>query len=119
MIEDIEARGLSEQILLIATGEMGRTPKVNKGSGRDHWGNLTPLHHGGGLKMGQVLGRSTANAGEPASDPVSVKNLVATIMHTLFNVGEVRVTRGIPVDVARVITEGEPIRALVGWDGGA
>lgn len=115
LIEDLEARGLSDQVLLVATGEMGRTPRLNKGGGRDHWGNLTPLLlYGGGLKMGQVIGRSSANAGEPASDAVSVKNLIATIMHVLFDVSEVRVTRGVPDDVARVITEGEPIRALTG-----
>ena len=44
-IEDLEARGLSEKILLVVTGEMGRTPKINKNGGRDHWGNLTPLAH--------------------------------------------------------------------------
>jgi hypothetical protein len=113
LIEDIEARGLSDKILLVATGEMGRTPKVNKGGGRDHWGNLTPLLiYGGGLKRGRVIGRSSANAGEPASEPVTVRNLVATIMHYLFDVGEVRITRGIPDDVLRVVTGGEPIRGL-------
>jgi uncharacterized protein (DUF1501 family) len=113
LIEDLEARDLSDKVLLVATGEMGRTPRVNKGGGRDHWGNLTPLLvYGGGLKMGQVIGRSSANAGEPASDPVTVKNLVATIMHFLFDVGEVRVTRGVPDDVVRAVTGGEPIRGL-------
>jgi uncharacterized protein (DUF1501 family) len=115
LIEDIEARGLSEQILVVATGEMGRTPKVNKGGGRDHWGNLTPLLiHGGGLKMGQVIGRSNANAGEPASDPITVRHLVSTIMQFLFDTGEVRVARGVPDDVLRVITGGEPIPGLAG-----
>jgi hypothetical protein len=113
LIEDIEARGLSDRILLVATGEMGRTPKVNKGGGRDHWGNLTPLLvYGGGLKRGQEIGRSTANAGEPASDPVTVGNLVATIMRFLLDVGEVRVTRGVPDDVMRVVTGGQPIHGL-------
>jgi hypothetical protein len=114
LIEDLEARGLSDKVLLVATGEMGRTPKVNKGGGRDHWGNLTPLLvYGGGMKMGQVIGRSDKNAGAPASDPVTVQNLVATIMQFLLNVGEVRVTRGVPDDVLRVVTSGEPIRGLV------
>ena len=92
---------------------MGRTPRVNKGGGRDHWSALTPLLvYGGGLKMGQVIGRSSANAGEPAFHPVTVKNLVATIMRFLFDVGEVRVTRGMPDDVMRAVTGGEPIRGL-------
>jgi uncharacterized protein (DUF1501 family) len=112
-IEDVEARGLSDRILLVVCGEMGRTPKLNKKGGRDHWGNLGPLLlYGGGLKMAQVIGRSTANAGEPATEPITAKHLVATVMHTLFDVGAVRVTRGIPDGVARVITENEPIKDL-------
>lgn len=112
-IEDVEARGLSDRILLVVCGEMGRTPRMNKKGGRDHWGNLGPLLlHGGGLKMGQVIGRSTANAGDPATEPVTQKHLVATIMHTLFDVGEVRTARGIPDGVARVITDHEPIKAM-------
>jgi hypothetical protein len=113
-IDDVEARGLSDQILLVACGEMGRTPRVNKNGGRDHWGNIGPLlFYGGGLKMGQVIGRSTANGGDAAVDPVRIQNVIATIMHQLFDVGAVRLMRGIAGDVSRVITEGEPIRQLV------
>jgi uncharacterized protein (DUF1501 family) len=120
-IEDVESRGLAEKILLVACGEMGRSPRVNKstnknvnGVGRDHWGNLGPLLvYGGGLKMGQVVGQSTANAGDAATEPITPKHLVSTIMHTLFDVAEVRTTRGKPDEVSRVITEGEPIRALI------
>ena len=66
-IEDCQSRGLSDKILLVATGEMGRTPKVNAKGGRDHWGGLAPLLlYGGGLKMGQVIGQSTRDAGERA-----------------------------------------------------
>jgi len=113
-IEDVEARGLSDRILLVACGEMGRTPRVNKNGGRDHWGNLGPLFFsGGGLKMGQVIGQSTANGGEPAADPVRIPNVIATIMNTLLDIGEVRLMRGISGEVARVITGGEPILQLV------
>jgi hypothetical protein len=114
-IEDVEARGLSDRILLVATGEMGRTPRVNKNGGRDHWGNLTPLLlHGGGLRMGQVIGQSTRDGGQPSSEPLTRSHLVATIMHTLFDIGQVRIQRGVPDDVLRVITGGEPIPELFG-----
>ena len=54
-LDDVEARGLSDKILLVVTGEMGRSPRISNNGGRDHWGNLTPLLiAGGGLKMGQV-----------------------------------------------------------------
>jgi hypothetical protein len=114
-LEDVAARGLSDQILLVACGEMGRTPRLNNNGGRDHWGNLGPLFFaGGGLKMGQVIGRSTANGGDAASDPVRIPNVIATIMHTLLDVGQVRIMRDLSGDVARVVTQGEPIEQLVG-----
>ncbi len=114
LIEDIEARGLSERIMVVACGEMGRTPRVNRGGGRDHWGNIGPLLvYGGGLRMGQVIGNSNRDGGEPASDPIRIRNVIATIMHYLLNVPEVRLIPGIAGDVSRVITEGEPISQLM------
>jgi len=113
-IEDVTARGLSDRILLVCCGEMGRTPKLNSRGGRDHWGNLAPLLlYGGGLKMGQVVGRSTRDAGAPSSHPVTIKNLLATILHTLFDVGELRVVPGVPSDIAQTMTGWSPIRELV------
>lgn len=112
-IEDVEIRGLSNDILLVCTGEMGRTPRINNNGGRDHWGNLTPLLlHGGGLTHGQVIGRSTADGGEPAEHRVDNANLVSTIMHAVFNVPEVRLQLSVPTDLRRVITEGTPIPGL-------
>ena len=112
-VEDCHARGLSDKILLVATGEMGRTPKVNKNGGRDHWGGLSPLLlHGGGLKMGQVIGNSTRDAGEPASDPYGNDNLLATVMHTLLDIGQVRLLTGLPQDLLRTLTASEPIKGL-------
>jgi hypothetical protein len=113
-LEDVAARGLSEQILLVVCGEMGRTPKINKNGGRDHWGNLAPLLlAGGGLRMGQVIGQSNRDAGQPQSDPVRIKNLVATVLHTLFDVGELRLVPGLPREVAQTMTGWEPIPGLL------
>jgi hypothetical protein len=112
-IEDLEARGLSDDILLVVTGEMGRTPRVNNQGGRDHWGNLTPLLlYGGGLTHGQVIGRSTADGSQPLDTPVSTTNLIATIMNTVFDVPQARLDLSIPTEVRRVITEGTPIPGL-------
>jgi hypothetical protein len=114
-IEDVEARGLSEKILLVVCGEMGRTPRINGKGGRDHWGNLGPLLlYGGGLKMGRVVGQSNKTAGEPQSDPVTGKNLVATILHTLFDVGELRLVPGVPREISQTMTSWEPIPGLLG-----
>ena len=113
-IEDVESRGLSEKILLVCCGEMGRTPTINKKGGRDHWGGLGPLMlYGGGLKMGRVIGQSSRNGGEPASDPVTIQNLMATIMHTLLDTGEVRLMDGLPKNLVDAVTGGQPIRGLI------
>jgi hypothetical protein len=112
-IEDCEERGLGDDILLVATGEMGRTPKINNRGGRDHWGRLTPLVlYGGGVTRGQVIGQSSRDGGEPAADAVDTDHLIATIMHTLFDVGELRIRQGLPVDLVRYVSQGEPIPGL-------
>src|SRR5215475_14018028 len=68
-IEDVEARGLTEKILLVCCGEMGRTPRLNKNGGRDHWAKLAPLlFYGGGTRGGRVIGQSTRDGGEPATE---------------------------------------------------
>ncbi len=113
-IEDVESRGLSEKILLVCCGEMGRTPAINKQGGRGHWGNLAPLLiYGGGLKMGRVIGQSSANGGEPACDPVTIQDLVATIMHTLLDMGELRLMDGLPKNLVDLLTGGQPIKGLI------
>ncbi|MBL8796161.1 MAG: DUF1501 domain-containing protein [Planctomycetia bacterium] len=113
-IEDVEARGLSDKILLIVTGEMGRTPKLNKDGGRDHWANLTPLLlYGGGLKTGQVIGRSRPSGDVPATEPYGQEHLLATIAHALFDVGQLRVQRDVPAALLRQIEAAQPIAEVM------
>lgn len=112
-IEDCEARGLSDKILLVCVGEMGRTPKVNKNGGRDHWARLAPLMlYGGGIAKGQVIGQSTRDGGEPLADPVDSENLITTILHTLLDIPELRLKSGLPNDLVRFATSGTPIPRL-------
>ena len=112
-LEDIEQRGLRDKILLLITGDFGRTPRVNKRGGRDHWTKLGTLAFaGGGLKMGQVVGQSARYADEPATDPISTKDMMATVMHTLFDVGQLRLQQGIPRNVMQLIENGQPIEQL-------
>lgn len=112
-LEDLEVRGLSDKILLVCCGEMGRSPKINKGGGRDHWGNLGPLMlAGGGLKMGQVIGQSARDGGTPNSDPVRIRNLVGTIFHTLFDVGRLRLERNISREISQM-AEWAPIPGIM------
>jgi len=113
-LEDVEARGLSDKILLVCCGEMGRTPRINNRGGRDHWGNLAPLMlAGGGLRTGQVIGQSTRDAGQPLTEPMRIPNLVSTVAHTLFDVGRVRITGGVPTDIVRVLGDSKPIPGLL------
>lgn len=112
-LEDVEARGLSDKILLVVTGEMGRTPRIGREGGRDHWATLTPLLiAGGGLRMGQVIGQSDRQAGVPASDRYTPAHLLATIMQVMFDIAEVRLAQGLPRDVERAVTGGTAIHEL-------
>jgi uncharacterized protein (DUF1501 family) len=114
-IRDCEARGLRDKVLLVVTGEMGRTPRINKNGGRDHYGELTPLLlYGGGLKMGQVIGQSDKDASLPATEPYRPMHLLATIMHTLFDLGKLRLDQSLPREVSSVLLGSEPILPLVG-----
>jgi len=112
-IDDLHDRGLSDKVLLIVTGEMGRSPRINKNGGRDHYADLTPLLlAGGGLKMGQVIGASDRNASKPATDKITPANLFATVMNVLFDSGEARLANDIPANIAKLISDGKPIREL-------
>ncbi|QDU97677.1 DUF1501 domain-containing protein [Lignipirellula cremea] len=103
-IEDCEDRGLSDDILLVCCGEMGRTPRINKNGGRDHWPKLAPLMlYGGGLTAGQDIGRSTRDAGEAVGVPQTPDDLLATIFHTLFDYAEARLIPDLPTDLKRAL----------------
>jgi hypothetical protein len=83
-LDDLKYRGLSEKILLVITGDFGRTPRINGDAGRDHWAPLSTLAlAGGGLKMGQVVGASSPKAEVPKTAPIPPKALMATVFHVL------------------------------------
>jgi uncharacterized protein (DUF1501 family) len=83
-MDDVQARGLENNILLIVTGEFGRTPRVNGGPGRDHWAPLNDaLLIGGGLRMGQVVGESDSRGGHVLSRPITPSELFATVFRVL------------------------------------
>jgi hypothetical protein len=84
LLEDLGDRGLLETTLVIVTGEMGRSPKVNARAGRDHWPQCGfCLLAGGGVKPGLVYGSTDHQAAYPKDHPVSPPDLVATIYHLL------------------------------------
>jgi hypothetical protein len=84
LVEDIYARGLDRDVTIVVWGEFGRTPKINKDAGRDHWARVnSALLAGGGLKTGQVLGSTDAVAGEARDYPIHYRDVLATIYHNL------------------------------------
>ncbi len=112
LVEDLAERGLSDRILLVCCGEMGRSPRLNPNGGRDHWGSLAPLLlAGGGLRMGQVIGQSTRDGSQPQTNPIGIPNLVATVLQRLVDPGELRIVRGVPTEVVQPATA-EPIPGL-------
>jgi len=83
-IDDIHQRGLDRNILFVLTGEFGRTPRINKNAGRDHWGALSTLAlAGGGLRVGQTVGESSSKAERPRSNRITPQALMATVFHVL------------------------------------
>jgi len=83
-VEDTHRRGLDRDILLVVTGEFGRTPRINGSAGRDHWAPLSTLAlAGGGLRMGQVVGESNARAEVPRTRAIGPQDLMATVFQVL------------------------------------
>ena len=112
-VDDVEQRGLNKNILLVISGEFGRTPRINPSAGRDHWAPLSTLAFAhGGLKNGQVVGESNPKVEVPKSSPISPQDMMATIFSVL----------GIDLDLqyqdqagrpTPMIYNGKPIRELV------
>jgi hypothetical protein len=112
LIAELHDRGLLERTLVVVMGEIGRTPKINKGAGRDHWEFCyTVLMAGGGVKGGLIHGSSDKHGAYPRSNPVSAADIIATIYHAL----------GIPADLEirdrqdrpnYLVPQGAPIREL-------
>ena len=113
LIDDLEERGLYEDTMVIAMGEFGRTPRMNKYAGRDHWGNTFSVLVGcGSMNMGQVIGRSTSNGTNVASRPLSPEDVSATVYHHLGIDGENTMLNDLLDRPMPLIAEGKPIREL-------
>ncbi len=101
LLRDLSDRGLLGTTLVVVTGEFGRTPRINKNAGRDHWGPaFTVAVAGGGLKGGVAVGKTNARAERPASDPYGPEDLAATMYHRM----------GIDPDEEFYTPEGRPVK---------
>jgi hypothetical protein len=105
LLEDLGERGLLGETLVVVMGEMGRTPKINKTAGRDHWGACqSVLLAGGGVRGGQVYGASDRHAAYVKENPVRPEDLLATVYHAF----------GLPADAEVRDREGRPLRISEG-----
>jgi uncharacterized protein (DUF1501 family) len=115
LIRDLRDRGMYERTLVVAMGEFGRTPRMNSNAGRDHWGNTFSVLMGcGGMRMGQVIGRSDHRGERVVDRPLDPQDVAATIYHHLgmdaraINFYD-QLDRPMPL-----LDRGEPIRELIG-----
>ena len=112
-LDDLHERGMQDDVLLVVTGEMGRTPRLNSNGGRDHHGELTTLLlAGGGLPMGQVIGQSDRIAASPNSEPQRPANLFSTLMHFLFDITKLRLLPHVPKSLLTYLDSHAPIPGL-------
>jgi hypothetical protein len=104
LVEDLENRGMLNDVILYCAGEFGRTPLINGNAGRDHWSNcFSVLIGGGGLRGGRVVGASEPRGGGVSERPVSPGDLLATLYQAL----------GIPLDTHYEDASGRPV-SIVG-----
>jgi hypothetical protein len=112
LLADLDTRGLLDETLVVWMGEFGRSPRINKQAGRDHWPQCyTVLLAGGGIRRGGVYGSSDKNGAFPASDPCRPDDLAATMFHVLgINPRtEIRDALNRPLPIA----QGNPVAALI------
>ncbi|MDR3638237.1 MAG: DUF1501 domain-containing protein [Isosphaeraceae bacterium] len=84
LIRDLDGRGLLDRTVVMVSSEFGRTPKINKDAGRDHWPKVfSVVLAGGGFKKGYIHGASNSTASEPERDPIGPEDLATTIYHQI------------------------------------
>ncbi|MBT4867717.1 MAG: DUF1501 domain-containing protein [Planctomycetaceae bacterium] len=111
LLEDLDDRGMLDETLVAWTGEFGRTPKINKGAGRDHWGQVySTVLAGGGIQGGRIHGASDNIGGHPTDKPVHTRDFVASMYHALGYGADTRVTD--PTGRPFFVVAGRPVREL-------
>ena len=114
LVQDLHARGMLSNTLVVWFGDFGRTPKVNPSAGRDHWASAgVACMGGGGVKTGEVVGATNALGEFVIDSPVTPQDLAATIYHALGVPLHTwyRAQDGRPIEL---VPEGKPVRQLVG-----
>jgi uncharacterized protein (DUF1501 family) len=113
LLQDLSDRGVLDNTLVVWFGDFGRTPKVNPSAGRDHWATAgVACLGGGGIKRGEVVGATNAQAEFVTDSPVTPQDLAATIYHALGIPLHTwyRTQDGRPIEL---VPEGKPVRQLI------
>jgi uncharacterized protein (DUF1501 family) len=113
LLQDLHTRGLLDNTLVVWFGDFGRTPKVNPSAGRDHWSTAgVACMGGGGIKMGEVVGATNAQAEVVVDNPVRPQDIAATIYHALGVPLHTwyRAQDGRPIEL---VPTGRPVRQLI------
>ena len=114
LVSDLYDRGLQDDVLVMAMGEFGRTPRINGGVGRDHWPQaMSVLYSGGGLRMGQTIGATNSKAEYPISNPQSPGCVLSTMYHVL-GIDYRHVFHDQAQRPLAILAEGRPIQELTG-----
>jgi uncharacterized protein (DUF1501 family) len=114
LVEDMQQRGLLDDTLVVAMGEFGRTPKINKDAGRDHWAPAASLlFTGAGVKPGRVIGATDKDGSQVTDSPIRPADVAYTVLRSLgINPKkQLHTPDGRPVEI---LDEGEVIEALYG-----
>jgi hypothetical protein len=115
LVQDLEERGMLNDVTVVVWGEFGRTPQINKEAGRDHWPAVNgALLAGGGMKVGQAIGSTDRIGAYPNDRPVHVQEVVATIYHNLGIDPETTQLRDQVDRPQYLLEQRQPIRELVG-----
>jgi len=104
LIRDLDRKGMLDRTLVMVSSEFGRSPKVNKDGGRDHYPKVFSIAMaGGGVKKGYIHGASDAIASEPADKPLTVEDMAHTVYHCLgINAAKRLMSPGNrPIDIVR------------------
>jgi hypothetical protein len=114
LVEDLHQRGLDKDVSVVCWGEFGRTPKINKEVGRDHWPPVAcALLAGGGMRTGQVIGSTDRQAGHAKDRPVTFQEVFATLYSNLGINPQTATVNDLSSRPQHVVDGAEPIRELI------
>ena len=113
LVEDLENRGMLNDVTVIAWGEFGRTPRINAGAGRDHWPQVScAILAGGGMRTGQAIGATDRLGAYAQARPVHMQEILATLYHNL-GLDPASTTIKDPTGRPQFLVEHDPVRELI------